>query len=61
MTRAEPNSEIKHERFNRLVEVINESSAEKNHAARGKTKMVLVDGIIEARGPAGTERMNSSW
>lgn len=35
--------DIKHERFNRLVEVINQSSADKNHAYRGVRK-VLVDG-----------------
>ena len=41
--------EIKHERFNRLVEVVNESSAEKNRSYRGKTKMVLVDGISRSK------------
>ena len=41
--------EIKHERFNRLVEVINESSAGEDRLYRGKTKMVLVDGISRSR------------
>lgn len=41
--------EIKHERFNRLVEVINQSSAEKNRLYRGKTKMVLVDGTSRSK------------
>ena len=36
--------EIKHERFNRLVDVINCISAEKNAAYVGKIEKVLVDG-----------------
>lgn len=36
--------EIKHERFNRLVELVNEISARKNAAYVGKTVKVLVDG-----------------
>ena len=36
--------EIKHERFNRLVDVINGISAEKNAAYVGKIEKVLVDG-----------------
>ena len=36
--------EVKHERFNRLVEVINRISAEKNSQYVGKTEKVLVDG-----------------
>lgn len=35
---------IKHERFNRLVELVNEISARKNAAYVGKTVKVLVDG-----------------
>lgn len=35
---------VKHERFNRLVEVINESSKAKNKEYEGKTVKVLVDG-----------------
>lgn len=37
--------EIKHERFNRLVELVNEISARKNAAYVGKTVKVLVDGL----------------
>ncbi|OBR91141.1 MULTISPECIES: tRNA (N6-isopentenyl adenosine(37)-C2)-methylthiotransferase MiaB [Clostridium] len=36
--------DIKHERFNRLVEVINESSARKNKAYEGRTEEILVEG-----------------
>ena len=36
--------EVKHERFNRLVEVINRISAEKNSQYVGKIEKVLVDG-----------------
>ena len=36
--------EVKHERFNRLVEVINRISAEKNAAYIGRIENVLVDG-----------------
>ena len=36
--------DIKHQRFNRLVEVINQSSAEKNRAYKGRIETVLVDG-----------------
>lgn len=36
--------EIKHERFNRLVDVINTISAEKNAAYVGRIEKVLVDG-----------------
>ncbi|MEA4922111.1 MAG: tRNA (N6-isopentenyl adenosine(37)-C2)-methylthiotransferase MiaB [Eubacteriaceae bacterium] len=35
---------LKHERFNRLVEIINKSSAEKNKAREGKIEKVLADG-----------------
>ncbi|MEG0156629.1 MAG: tRNA (N6-isopentenyl adenosine(37)-C2)-methylthiotransferase MiaB, partial [Anaerovoracaceae bacterium] len=37
--------EIKHKRFNRLVEEINRSSAEKNKAYEGKTIKVLVESL----------------
>lgn len=37
--------DIKHDRFNRLVEVINRCSAEKNRSYVGKTVEVLVDGV----------------
>lgn len=40
---------IKHERFNRLVDIINESSAEKNAAYVGKTVDVLTDGISRSK------------
>ena len=36
--------DIKHERFNRLVEVINESSARKNKVYEGRTEEILVEG-----------------
>ena len=36
--------DIKHERFNRLVDVINRSAAEKNLKYRGQVKEILVDG-----------------
>ena len=36
--------EIKHERFNRLVEVVNDSAAAKNAACVGSVQTVLVDG-----------------
>ena len=36
--------DIKHERFNRLVEVINESSARKNKAYEGRVEEILVEG-----------------
>lgn len=41
--------EIKHRRFNRLVEVINKASAEKNEAYKGTTQMVLVDGVSRSK------------
>ena len=44
--------DVKHERFNRLVDVINESSAEKNEKYRNTVVKVLVDG--QSRGKAGT-------
>lgn len=37
--------DIKHDRFNRLVEVINESSANKNKEYQGRTVEVLVEGL----------------
>ncbi|MGN0658058.1 MAG: tRNA (N6-isopentenyl adenosine(37)-C2)-methylthiotransferase MiaB [Emergencia sp.] len=36
--------EIKHERFNRLVDLVNEISAEKNAAYKGRIEKVLVEG-----------------
>ncbi len=36
---------IKHERFNRLVEVVNESSAKKNKVYEGKIEEILVEGL----------------
>ena len=36
--------DVKHERFNRLVEVINRISAEKNQAYVGRTEVVLAEG-----------------
>ena len=36
--------EIKHDRFNRMVDLINQISAEKNAAMEGRTEMVLVEG-----------------
>lgn len=41
--------EIKHQRFNRLVEVINSISAEKNREYRGTTQMVLADGASRSK------------
>ena len=35
---------IKHERFNRLIEVVNQISAEKNRPMVGQTQLVLVEG-----------------
>ncbi|MCO7122584.1 tRNA (N6-isopentenyl adenosine(37)-C2)-methylthiotransferase MiaB [Ihubacter massiliensis] len=37
--------DVKHQRFNRLVETVNSISAEKNSAYVGKTEKVLVEGI----------------
>ena len=37
--------EVKHERFERLVDLINSVSAEKNAACEGRVEKVLVDGI----------------
>ncbi|WML35005.1 tRNA (N6-isopentenyl adenosine(37)-C2)-methylthiotransferase MiaB [Clostridium sp. OS1-26] len=37
--------DIKHDRFNRLIEVINESSANKNKEYQGRTVEVLVEGL----------------
>lgn len=36
--------DTKHERFNRLVEIINESSAKKNKAYKGRIEEILVEG-----------------
>lgn len=44
--------DIKHERFNRLVEVINRSAAEKNGACVGREQVVLTDG--RSRNGSGT-------
>ena len=41
--------EIKHDRFNRMVELINTISAEKNAAMEGKTEDVLVEGISKQK------------
>lgn len=37
--------EIKHQRFNRLVETINQITAEKNKAYKGKVALVLTEGV----------------
>ena len=37
--------DVKHERFNRLVDIINETSKSKNAAYVGRTEKVLVDCI----------------
>ncbi len=37
--------DIKHERFNRLVKIVNESSARKNRAYEGRTEEILVEGL----------------
>ena len=47
--------EIKHRRFNELVEVVNEASAKKNAAYVGRTLKVLVDG--ESKRVRGTEKL----
>lgn len=44
--------EIKHQRFNRLVELVNEISAAKNAAYVGRTVTVLVDGPSKKSGSA---------
>jgi len=36
--------EIKHRRFNRLVDAVNTHSAEKNAAMKGRTERILVEG-----------------
>ncbi|MBR6443878.1 MAG: tRNA (N6-isopentenyl adenosine(37)-C2)-methylthiotransferase MiaB [Firmicutes bacterium] len=41
--------EIKHDRFNRMVDLINTISAEKNAAMEGKTEDVLVEGISKQK------------
>lgn len=41
--------EVKHHRFNRLVEAVNESSAKKNHAYIGRIERVLVDGTSRSK------------
>ena len=40
---------MKHHRFNRLVEAVNESSAKKNHAYIGRIERVLVDGTSRSK------------
>ena len=47
--------EIKHRRFNELVEVVNEASAKKNAAYVGRTLKVLVDG--ESKRVRGAEKL----
>ena len=44
--------EVKHERFNRLVDVINRISAEKNAEYRGKIERVLIEGKSKRNGSA---------
>ena len=51
--------EVKHERFNRLVEEINSSSAEKNKAYMGRVEKVLVDGVSRNRDNAYEGRTDS--
>lgn len=51
--------EVKHERFNRLVEEINSSSAEKNKAYVGRVEKVLVDGVSRNRDNAYEGRTDS--
>lgn len=51
--------EVKHERFNRLVEEINSSSAEKNKAYIGRVEKVLVDGVSRNRDNAYEGRTDS--
>ena len=41
--------EIKHDRFNRMVELINTISAEKNAAMEGKIEDVLVEGVSKQK------------
>jgi tRNA-2-methylthio-N6-dimethylallyladenosine synthase len=41
--------EVKHERFNRLVDIVNEISAEKNLAYEGRIERVLVEGTQQAQ------------
>ena len=54
--------EVKHERFNRLVDVINRISAEKNAAYVGRVEKVLVDGRPKRiPRPTAAEGKPSSW
>lgn len=50
--------DVKHERFDRLVEVMNRISAEKNEEYLGRTVQVLVDGPAKQTDPEGRTIMN---
>ena len=50
---------VKHERFNRLVDLLNEIAAEKNKAYEGKTATVLVEGPSKTNSKAFTGRTES--
>lgn len=50
---------VKHERFNRLVELLNGISAEKNKACEGKTLTVLVEGPSKTNSKTYTGRTES--
>lgn len=48
--------EIKHERFNRLVDVVNEASAAKNAAYVGRRERILVEGVSKREKGMGLEK-----
>lgn len=48
--------DVKHERFNRLVDMINEGSAAKNAAYKGRVEKVLVEGMSKKNGETLTGR-----
>ena len=51
---------VKHERFNRLVDKINEVAAAKNQACEGKLLSVLVEGPSKTNSKTYTGRTESS-
>jgi tRNA-2-methylthio-N6-dimethylallyladenosine synthase len=51
--------EIKHSRFNRLVEILNEISVEKNKEYVGRTEKVLVEGLSKTNKEMYTGRLES--
>jgi len=51
--------EIKHKRFNRLVDILNEISSKKNKAYEGRTEKVLVEGLSKKNKETYTGRTES--